>query len=144
MCCVALANERTDSHGPTPSSCCASPPSSSLGRSLQGAVTFLSFMAFGSVPLISFIVFSQLDGLGARGLFAVCTVFSGASHYTATLWDVSSIHVVCQIAQLPRSCSHSHLRCCDLHAGRGEGICSSVFATTMLPHSDVLNDYVTH
>ena len=92
----------------------------------------------------SFIVFSQLDGLGARGLFAVCTVFSGASHYTATLWDVSSIHVVCQIAQLPRSCSHSHLRCCDLHAGRGEGICSSVFATTMLPHSDVLNDYVTH
>jgi hypothetical protein len=66
--------------------------------SLQGAVTFLSFMAFGSVPLISFIAFSQLDGLGARGLFAVCTVFSGAyashHHIMRRLPRIPSIHDV--------------------------------------------------
>mmetsp|Transcript_6635 Transcript_6635/g.15784 ORF Transcript_6635/g.15784 Transcript_6635/m.15784 type:complete len:285 (-) Transcript_6635:356-1210(-) len=42
----------------------------------KGAVTFGAFVAFGSVPLLSFIAFSSVEDLGPNGLFGICCLFT--------------------------------------------------------------------
>mmetsp|Transcript_43090 Transcript_43090/g.116283 ORF Transcript_43090/g.116283 Transcript_43090/m.116283 type:complete len:125 (-) Transcript_43090:369-743(-) len=38
--------------------------------------TFGAFVAFGSVPLLSFIAFSSVEDLGPNGLFGICCLFT--------------------------------------------------------------------
>ena len=45
----------------------------------KGGVTFAAFMVFGAVPLLSYIIFAQIDGLHPNALAGICTAFTACA-----------------------------------------------------------------
>lgn len=58
------------------------PPEDDENPWLKGAVTFVAFMIFGSVPLLSFVIFANVGGVSDDLLFGLCILFTGVAIFT--------------------------------------------------------------